>query len=257
MFNFKKRSVHRSDDNLRIIDSNTPFAILESFRSLCTNILYLPIEDKCKKIVITSAVAGEGKTYLSINTAIVLAQMLNDKKVLLVDMDMRKSSIRKLFGAFDSDKYNGAVGLTEFLVGISETPNFIPTEHPNLHILFSGAKSLNPAGLINSTKMGEFFEICNEKYDYIIIDTSPITVVTDATLLEKHVNGYIISTRSEYSNVHHLSDVISKLNAINAQIFGITLTDFDVKKRDNHKKSYGYGYGYYYGYKDKDNTEEK
>ena len=96
---FKKKKVHDSYevDMLKIIDETTPFAIKEAFGSFCTNVLYLPIANKCKKIAITSSMPGEGKTYISINLAITLAQNLVGKNVLLVDMDVRSPSVSKLF----------------------------------------------------------------------------------------------------------------------------------------------------------------
>ena len=83
-------------DSMRILDDSTPFTIKEAFRTLYTNILYLPIEDKTKKIAITSAFPGEGKTYTSTNLAITIAQNSDNRRVLLIDMDMRKSSISKI-----------------------------------------------------------------------------------------------------------------------------------------------------------------
>ena len=83
---FNKKKAHSNDkiDELRLIDDNTPFAITEAYRSLYTKILYLPIEDKCRKIAITSAFSGEGKTYISINLSITLAKNSEKKKVLLM-----------------------------------------------------------------------------------------------------------------------------------------------------------------------------
>ena len=93
----KRKVAHSSirEDLERVVDKDTPFAISESFRMLQTNILYLPINDKCKKIAVTSPVSGEGKTYISINLSITLANN-SDKKILLIDMDMRVPRVKKL-----------------------------------------------------------------------------------------------------------------------------------------------------------------
>ena len=245
---FKKTPAHGSDaiDSLKIIDSDTPFAIREAFRTLYTNILYLPIEDKCKKLAITSAFPGEGKTYISINLALTLAQNSDDCKVLLVDMDMRKPRVTRLMKKF-ADRSERKDGLSEYLAGISATPNIIDTDIPNFSILFSGADAMNPAGLINSSKMSEFIKECEENYDYIIFDTPPVTVVTDAVLLVKHVNGYLVATRADYSNVNDLSDALDTLGKVEGQVLGIVLTDVEPKKGGKRFMQSKYGsYGDYY-----------
>ena len=101
---FSKKA-HSNDkvDELRLIDENTPFAITEAFRALYTKILYLPIEDKCRKIALTSAFSGEGKTYISINLAITLAKSSENKRVLLVDADMRKPRVARILSKYCAD----------------------------------------------------------------------------------------------------------------------------------------------------------
>ncbi len=251
MLPFKKK--HRAhgtyaSDALKLIDENTPFAIREAFGSLYTNILYLPIEDKCKKIAITSAYAGEGKTYVAVNLAITLAKNSDKKKILLVDMDMRKPRISRLFKEkfHMHDKKNG---LSEYLAGIDDIPHIIETDIPNLSVVFSGAESANPANLINSARMETFFSECSKMYDYIIIDTPPVNLVSDAVLLSHSINGYVISSRSDYSSTNALNDAIETLKKVEAQIFGLVLTGVEPKGSGSYglRKKYGsYGsYGYY------------
>ena len=252
----KKRSHDRTAvDALKIIDESTPFAVKEAFNSLATNVIYLPITDRCKKIAITSSVSGEGKTYISINLSIVLAKNLTDKKVLLIDMDIRSPRISKLFKSF-SDSYNSNEGLSEYLIGISDKPNIVSTNIPGLSILFAGGESSNPAGLINSQKMTEFLKKCEEEYDYIIIDTPPINIVSDATLLNDRVNGYIITTRSEYSTTRSLAVAEELLNSVGAHIFGVVLTAYNPKKGRKYGYSYDYKYSKKYYSKYYDNSEK-
>lgn len=242
----KQKNAHSSDssDMLRILDDSTPFAVKEAFRTLYTNVLYLPIEDKCKKIAVTSAFSGEGKTYVSINLAITLAQNSDNRKVLLVDMDMRKPRVARLLkGLVPAVKKDD--GLSEFLAGIVKEPTIYDSRIPNLSILFSGAESANPAGLINSSKMAELIKMCEENYDYIIFDTPPVNIVSDAVLLVNHINGYIITTRADYSNINDLSDAIDSIEAVEGTIFGIVLSAINPKN-----SRYGrYGkYGKYKNY---------
>ena len=244
---FKKLKAHESDavDSLKLIGDDTPFAICEAFRTLYTNILYLPIEGKCKKIAVTSALPGEGKTYISINLALTLAQNSDNRKILLIDADMRKPRIARMMKSFYDTKSNTS-GLSEYLAGITEEPNIINTEIPNFSIVFSGAESVNPAGLINSSRMAAFIKKCEEEYDYVIIDTPPINVVSDAALLVKHVDGYLVATRADYSNVNEVSDALDTLSKIEAPVFGIVLTGVEQKGRKYSSKGRYSGYSDYY-----------
>lgn len=257
---FKKQKVHDSEavDSLRILNDSSPFAIREAFSSLSTNVIYLPIVDKCKKIAVTSGFPGEGKSYVSINLAITLAQNFDNKKILLLDMDMRSPSIAKLFKNYP-EKYDCRIGLSEYLIGLSETPNIVETNVRGLSVLFAGGECTNPAGLINSEKMTELIKSCEEEYDYIIIDTPPVNVVSDATLLVGRINGYILSTRANYSNINTLSAAEKTLNSVGAQVFGVVLMGVNPKRHGGCGKyskygkygrygnygSYGYGYGAY------------
>ena len=244
MFKRKRAHDNSSADALRVINDSTPFAVKEAFNSLATNVIYLPITDKCKKIAITSSVSGEGKTYVSINLSIVLAKNLTDKKVLLIDMDIRSPRISNLFKKIDGSN-SSSVGLSEYLIGISEKPNIIATDIPGLSVLFAGGESSNPAGLINSQKMTDFLKQCEEEYDYIIIDTPPVNLVSDATLLNDRVNGYILAARSEYSTTKSLASAEALLNSVGAHIFGVVLTAYNPKKGSR----YGYNYDYKYSKK--------
>ena len=171
MMNNRKLHYH-SDieiDVQRIISENTPFAIIEAYRSLYTNILYLPIEDKCKKIVITSAFPGEGKTSVSVNLAYTIAINSPESKVLIIDGDMRSPRVNRLLQLNDVKRN----GLSEYLAGIDPEPKFEDSIHDNLKILLSGAQNANSPGLIASTRMKTLMEYCNERFDYVIIDTPP------------------------------------------------------------------------------------
>ena len=209
---------------LKIVNKSTPFAIREAFKALYTNILYLNIEDKCKKIAITSAVPGEAKTTISLNLAITLAQTLEDKKVLLIDADLRQPKIAKLLSIDPKSK-----GLSEYLAGIDESPNIINTPEYKLSVLVSGASGANPTKLIGSTKMAELLKKCEEEYDYVIIDTPPVNVVSDAVLLSNVINGYVISTKADHSNVNNVNECLETLERVGAEVFGVVLSSVKLK----------------------------
>ncbi len=232
-FSFNKAKRALSTDETHLVDEKTPFAIREAYRALYTNVRYLNIEDKCKKIVVTSAVAGEGKTTLSLNLALTLAQNLEGKRVLLIDADMRRPRVARRLGI---DRK--AHGLSEYLAGIDEDPHFEYVGDHRLMVLPSGGSNVNPTKLIGSERMRMLLQACEEEFDYIIIDTPPVTVVTDAVLFNSIVNGYIISTRSEYSNINRLSECIASLDQVGAEIFGIVMSDFRMKKDSSRYSSY-------------------
>ena len=188
LFN-KTRKIQAHDtienDAKRVINENTSFAVREAYRSLCSNVIYLPIEDKCKKICVTSAFSGEGKTSVSINFALTLAEYSSEYKILLIDCDMRKPRISQLLPDVDM----GNTGLSEYLLGIDAEPNILELPNSNLSVFPAGGESMNPVGLLNSNKMKTMIKEFEEKYDYIIFDTPPGNLVSDAIILKELING--------------------------------------------------------------------
>ena len=233
MRKFKGKDFDAFLEDPRVIDENTPFAIREAYKALYTNVRYLNIDDKCKKIVVTSAVSGEGKTTLSVNLAVTLAQNLEDKRVLLIDADMRRPRVAT---ALEIDPKTR--GLSEFLAGLDLDPNFEYVADHKLMVLTAGGPNVNPTKLIGSERMKKLLDACEESFDYVIIDTPPITVVTDAVLFNSNVNGYIIATRAEYSNINKLNECVANLEQVGAEIFGIVLSDVKMKKSDGRYSRY-------------------
>ena len=255
LFNLRKTSKKRHDiyhssvevDLQRILSPNTPFAIREAYRSLYTNILYLPVEGKCKKIVITSAFPGEGKTSVSVNLAYTIAMNSPESKILIIDADMRSPRVSALMGYGEQKRH----GLSEYLAGIDEIPNIISSVHSNLKVLLSGAQNVNTPGLIASTRMQTLMSYCDKYYDYVIIDTPPVNIVSDAILLNDYINGYILVCRADYSDINSLSDAAEKLTQAGATIYGTVLSSYNAKGSRKYGKYGRYGkYGKYgkYGY---------
>lgn len=238
----KKRKVPHAlirEDVERVLDKNTPFAISESFRALQTNILYLPIADKCKKIAITSPVSGEGKSYISVNLSRTLA-INTGKKVVLIDMDMRVPRVKKLLNKKLMETSNFS-GLSEYLADIDSKPNILKTDLENFDVILSGKETSNPIGLINSPKMNALLDKLAEKYDYIIIDTPPVNIVTDALLMLDKVNGYVLSSRANYSNINNLNSAIDAIKNVGGEVFGVVLTDANLKSYAKSKYKYPRG----------------
>jgi len=230
----KKQDVLAAE--IGLIDENSPFAIREAYKSLYTNIVYIGVDDKCKKLVVTSAVPSEAKSTVSTNLAYTIAANSENKKVLLIDADMRAPKVNKLFGIDENER-----GLSEYLAGVDEEPNFIYLEDKNMTILTAGGKSVNPTQLLSSSVMGQLFSECEKKFDYIIIDTPPVNIVTDAVLFNNYVNGYIISTLSEYSDTKTVSECLNRLNQVGAEIIGFVFSGVKLK---NYGGKYRYAKHY-------------
>lgn len=243
------RSRSHSDvavDARRVIGPDTPFAVREAYRALYTNIMYLPVESSSKKFVLTSACAGEGKTSVSINLAYTIAMTSPNAKILLVDADMRNPRIPQLL----SIPVRGVHGLSEFLAGIDEKPNVLPTRHPNLSFLSSGAESTNTTALLSSSMMNKLISYFDENYDYVIIDTPPLNVVTDAVFFSEHIDGYILTARADYSDIASVEEAVQTLDNVEANIIGFVLCSLDTKRMKRYGRYGKYGkYSRYDTYK--------
>ena len=209
---------------LGLIDNSSPFALRQAYKALYTNILYLNIDAKCKKIVVSSALPGECKSTVSSNLSFALSENHDDKKILLIDGDIRSPKIWKNFGL----KRN-AKGLSEYLAGIDEVPNFQRYNDSNLYILTSGSQSVNPTKLIGSPRMKMLLELCEGEFDYVIIDTPPINIVSDALLLSSVAHGYVLSMRSDVSDINSYSQCVEYINNTGADIFGVVLSGVKLK----------------------------
>lgn len=226
------------------LDPGLKFRIEESYKSIRTNIMLSIIKNGCKTIVVSSSNAGEGKTTTSINLAISLAQA--DQRVLLIDGDLRKPKIHHYFSI------PNAPGLTNYL---SDTVNsklsaadlfdtIHPTEISNLSIITSGSIPPNPAEILGSEPMADFLKEVAKHYDYIVIDTPPINLVSDALPVIRESDGIIVVVKSNSSTHPELQKTLETLKFIDAKILGFVI-NFIENKRKGYNKKYGYGYTAY------------
>jgi len=216
--------------------------ISESFRALRTNLQYLLVEKTQKVIALTSTVSGEGKTFCAMNLASIIA--MSDKKTLLVGLDLRKPKIHLEF-----DMENNDIGMSTYLIKKNTFTEIIKkTRIPNLDIAFSGPIPPNPAELIESDRMREFLEEAKTVYDFVIIDTPPVAIVTDALLLGTHVDAFLYNIRQNYTvkGALKLLNELSKAN--NLKNLSIIVNDVKVARQYGYRYGYGYGYGAGYGY---------
>jgi tyrosine-protein kinase Etk/Wzc len=213
--------------------------LAESFRTLRTNLQYILREKNQKVIMITSTISGEGKTFAAINLATIIA--MTNKKVLLVGLDLRKPSLHKIFDVVND------TGISTFLSLQNEYSEIIrKTPIENLSLAPSGPIPPNPAELIETEQMKTFFEKAEKDFDFIVIDTPPIAIVTDALLISQYAYANLFMIRQRYSNTH-VFDLINKLKQ-DQKIAHMNIIVNDLKMPKYYGYSYGYNYGYGYGY---------
>ena len=217
-----------------IISYNDPKSVIsEQYRAIRTNIEYSNVDQNTKTILVTSSDKNEGKTTTVSNLAVSFANL--NKKVLLIDCDLRNASIHKMF------KLNNIYGLTDILAKDRAVDKCIQeTELKNLYVLTAGAIPPNPAEILSSEKMKNLIEDLKNIYDYIFIDTPPIGLVTDAGVLSSFIDGVVLVVKSESVEKKYLEETKKKLDAVDARILGAILNSYKSEQKD-------YNYYSYYG----------
>ena len=217
-----------------IISYNDPKSVIsEQYRAIRTNIEYSNVDQNTKTILVTSSDKNEGKTTTVSNLAVSFANL--NKKVLLIDCDLRNASIHKMF------RLNNIYGLTDILAKDRAVDKCIQkTELENLYVLTAGAIPPNPAEILSSEKMKNLIENLKNVYDYIFIDTPPIGLVTDAGVLSSFIDGVVLVVKSESVEKKYLEETKKKLDAVDARILGAILNSYKSEQKD-------YNYYSYYG----------
>ncbi|MEI8349007.1 MAG: polysaccharide biosynthesis tyrosine autokinase [Candidatus Omnitrophota bacterium] len=224
--------------------------VVEAYRSIRTNILLAKPESVLKTILITSAVPSEGKTTSSVNTAIVLAQ--SGLKVLLIDADMRRPTIHKVFSLKDKNGLSAVLAETESFDSCVQK-----TDVENLDLLPAGHIVSDPPKLLHASKIKELFQALCKRYDRIIIDSAPVLTVTDSVILSDLVDGIIFVVYGGKTSRLALIRAKEVLLTNSTKIFGTIINNLSIKKMSGYYYSYyGYKYKYHYGY-GKENSSSK
>lgn len=215
-----------------LYDPQSPIA--EAYRTLRTNIQYAGVNKEIKSLMVTSAGPEEGKTTTIANLAVAVAQ--TDKKVLLIDGDLRKPNIHRSF------QVSNRVGLTNLLIRQAQL-DYVIQKMPGieLYLLTSGPVPPNPAELLGSQRMKELLEELKAQYDMVLIDTPPLLAVTDAQLLASYVDGVLLVLGSGKVLRDHAKKAKALLDHVGANVVGAVLN-----KKQMDSESYYY---YYYGEK--------
>ena len=249
------RSAQILSDRKRLLSSKSNFFVREAYKAMRTNVNFSIADEKSSHVLlITSSLQSEGKSTTSVNLARSYAEN-NDNKVLLIDCDLRKPKLARLL------ELSAPAGLSNVLVKpdlLDEA--IIPTGVENLDILLSGDIPPNPSELLGSLRMQKLIEDMREKYNYIILDTPPINMVTDAMVLAPCTDGVLMVVRAGVSERAPVAHAVAQLEYAQAKLLGFVLNGIDMENkiryaygryryqqgRNAYGKIYGYG-GYRYG----------
>ncbi|MFN0084174.1 MAG: GumC family protein [Blastocatellia bacterium] len=223
----------------KLINLDQLSSVVEAYRMLRTSVLLSAAGNPPRTILFTSGQPGEGKTTTAINTAISLSQL--GASVLLIDADLRRPTVHRVF------KMNQTHGLSTYLSRQVDIDSLIQKIWvPNLSILPCGPIPPNPAELISSERMKDLLRQLTETYDHILIDSPPLTNVTDPVILSTMVDGVILVVQAGRSTRDLVRRARTELASVGAKIFGVVLNNLDVKREgyDSYLSTYGsYGYG--------------
>ena len=256
----------KNSSNKIVVHENKNDVMEETFRAIRTNLLFM-LEKGQKVILVTSSIPQEGKSFVAANLAVSLAFL--GKKTLIVGMDIRKPGLNKAFG-FSTRSH----GVTNYLQNPDEvnlSDMIMQSEiSPNLHILPGGPVPPNPTELVARSIFDETIEQLKEQYDYVILDTAPIGLVTDTSIIAHVADVGVVVCRADYTpkaafrNINNLQQekIFTKMATL--------INDIDMSRRKNsysygygrkygygYSRKYGYGYGYGYGYENENENKQK
>jgi len=209
----------------------------ESYRNIRTKLEFSPANEKNKIISITSSVSGEGKTTVTATLAEILAQ--SKKKVIVLDLDLRKSSLHEYFAL------NNDVGISNFLTEQNSFDEVLQrTQQNGLEVITTGPLPSNPSELILSPAFKNLLDFAKEKYDYVLIDTPPAGLVTDATIIMNYSDISLVVVRAKYTRKEFVKNIDRMAKENSHKKMGLILNGTVVSA----EFGYGYGASYAYGY---------
>ena len=212
----KRKEVVDNKTNTGFTVEDRPKSIVaEAYKTLRTNIQYSSFDKEIKTIAVTSAEMAEGKSTVARNIALTFAQ--SEKKVILIDCDLRNPSVHENF------KVSNLVGISEVLLGSAILEESVQKHNDNLYFLTSGKIPPNPSEMLASLAMTELIEKLKEEYDIIVLDTTPLQVVTDAQILSVKVDGTILVVRAAITKKDVVIEAKNLLDKVGANIIGTVL----------------------------------
>ncbi len=233
----------KAEENYVVVDSDPKAAITESFRTVRTNLEYVPgVEGKGKVVLLTSYRPNEGKTFCSVNLSTILAKA--GKKVLLLELDLHKPKAGSGLGMSSQS------GLSNILIGrMPWRDGIMPTQFENFDVILAGPTPPNASELVLSKHLETLLEEAQDMYDYILIDTPPVGLITDALLMMRLADITLFVVNTRFANKDHVVNALDSLQGGAAKNVGFILNGVRMKKsKYYYNTNYGYGYRYAYGY---------
>lgn len=221
----------KDDRDPLLTGANIPANFAEALKAIRTNVLFSSAEEGMRSLVVTSAGPGEGKSVVSSNVAIALAQ--TGQRVLLIDGDMRRPRIHDIFGS------NQEPGLSNVLTGNAKASDAIRRSQVHgLWLLSSGHIPPNPAELLGSRRFADFMISLDQHFDWVVIDTPPVLVVTDSAIVANQVSGVVFVVSAEKTSRQAARTAVEQLDAASAHIVGSVLNRVDLIRNPYYYSSY-------------------
>jgi len=221
-------------------------SIAESYRQLRTALLLSSADHAPRTLLVTSSQPAEGKTTTSVNMAISLAQ--TGSAVLIVDADLRRPRVHKIFGLKNTR------GLCNYLAGDCDLASLVQVALPNLYVLPVGPLPPNPAELLGSAKMRQVVEMLASNFDYVVIDSPPVSSFADSLILSSMVEGVIIVVKGGVTPREMAQRTKAHLQSVGAKILGVVINHIKLQPHDYYY--YSTYYSRYY-YQDNDEASEE
>ena len=252
----KRANEHHQNQSHRaeyLLNDDTPFDVTEAFRNLKAALsVSVPKKNGGVAIMATSAFPEDGKTTVTVNLALMFA--ISDAKVILIDADIRKGRVAKYF------KRKSAPGLSDYLSGQNSLEEVVHHSHinANLSYITCGTHSPKPYELLESEEMKKLLQELRTQYDYIIIDTPPVLLLSDALALATVTDGTVLVCRHQVSYMSDIQKALDSLKFAKANVLGVVVNDYKAPKT----KTYGgykkyYYYSYSYGSTDPNETDDE
>lgn len=209
-----------------LIKDNPTSPIAEAYRKIATNIEFSNIDNEIKTIMITSAKQDEGKTTTICNLVMVMTEL--KKKILLIDLDLRKPAVHKTF------KISNKQGLTDILINKDDYKSYLHNVYQGLDILTTGMIPANPTEIINSKALKELIKEMSKSYDYIFIDAPPVMFVSDPITISTYTDAVILAIEHGKTEKELAKKAVESLKQVNANIIGAVLNNIPVSKQSNY-----------------------
>lgn len=244
-----KLSKRRSAEKLITPESTkTPFAIVESYKNLRTNLVSILAKKDAKILAISSPNASEGKSTTSLNIAITLSQL--NKKVVILDTDSRKPSIHK------KAKLQNEKGCMDILLGNAKIKDVAIHYNNYLDIITSGAKVKNPSELFSDTAFDRLLDDLSEQYDYVILDTPPINVVSDSLIVAQKSEAFVMVVRAGSTKYEAFEYAYDSLKVLGIELEGVIINGSGSRGGYYSRGKYNYYRYSYRSYADRSYAEK-